>query len=292
MESLITGNSSDGNEYNLHLGFNADSARELARLVRLDALEMIHSAQASHIGSVFSCVDIVATLYSGVVNVDPRNPLALDRDRVVLSKGHAGVALYATLARCGFFPREMLTTYYRDGSVISGHISHKNVPGVELSTGSLGHGVCVAAGMALAAKISGTKYRVYAVVGDGECEEGSVWEMALLASHRRLDNFTVVVDHNRMQAMGFCRHEIGLADLESKWRAFGWNVVSVLDGNDVERLNSALLERERNRPTVVIAYTVKGKGVSFMENELLWHYRDPQGEWYEKARIELLGGLT
>jgi transketolase len=159
-----------------------------------------------------------------------------------------------------------------------------------LSTGSLGHGVCVAAGMALASKISGAKYRVYAIVGDGECEEGSIWEMALFAAHWRLGNFTVIIDHNRMQAMGFCEREIGLDDIESKWRAFGWNVISVDDGNDVVQLGAALSQCDDNRPNVVVAYTVKGKGVSYMENELLWHYRDPQGEWYEKACLELKEG--
>lgn len=272
--------------------FDMDAARQLAKRVRIDVLEMIHSSHASHIGSAFSCVEIVVALYSGVANVDPRNPLLSGRDRIVLSKGHAGVALYATLAECGYFPREELAAYYQDGGRLSGHISHKNVPGVELSTGSLGHGVCVAAGMALAEKISRTNSRVYAIVGDGECEEGSVWEMALFAAHHNLDNFTVVVDHNRMQAMGFCEQEIGLSDLESKWRAFGWNVISVPDGNDIAQVFSALTRRDQGRPTVIVAYTVKGKGVSFMENELLWHYRDPQDKCYEMARRELMEELA
>ena len=269
-----------------------DRARQLAQRVRLDALEMIHSARASHIGSVFSCVEILAALYSGVARVDPANPLRPDRDRVVLSKGHAGVALYATLAECGFFPREQLASYYQDGSLLSGHISHKGVPGVELSTGSLGHGVCVATGMALSAKMSKMESRVYAVMGDGECEEGSVWEAAQFAAHNHLGNLIVIVDHNRMQAMGFCEREIGLFDLESRWRAFGWNAISVQDGNDIGQLRSAFEHCDKERPNAVIAYTVKGKGVSFMENELLWHYRDPQGEWYEKARCELSEGLS
>lgn len=272
--------------------FDVNATRRLARQIRLDVLEMIHASHASHIGAAFSCVEILAVLYSGVAKVDPANPLQLGRDLIVLSKGHAGVALYATLAERGFFPRRQLATYYQDGSLLSGHISHKGVPGVELSTGSLGHGVCVAAGMALAAKTKMMGSHVYAIVGDGECEEGSVWEMALLAAHYRLGNFTVVVDHNRMQAMGFCEQEIGLSDLESRWRAFGWDVIPVLDGNDVGQIHSALLRGSTDRPTAIIAYTTKGKGVAFMENELLWHYRDPQGEWYERARMELSEGLT
>lgn len=261
----------------------------LANRIRQDAIRMAHRTHASHIGAVMSVADIVAVLYSGVAKVFPSDPKNVDRDRIVLSKGHAGMAIYAALAETGFFPRSELNQYYADGSVYSGHVSHKGIPGVEFSTGSLGQGVCVACGMALSGKMHGGGYHVYAIIGDGESEEGSVWEMALFAAHRELSNFTVVIDHNKMQAMGFCDKEAGLTDLAAKWKSFGWRVVDVPDGNDHAQLLAAFGAREGGKPTVVIANTIKGKGVSFMENNILWHYRDPQGEFYESA-IRELGG--
>ena len=253
---------------------------------------MSHRTHASHVGGVMSVADIVAVLYSGVAKVFPEDPRNPDRDRIILSKGHNGMAIYAALAETGFFPREELNKYYTDGSVYSGHVSHKGVPGVEFSTGSLGQGVCVACGMAMAGKIHGKGHHVYAIIGDGENEEGSVWEMALFAAHRQLDNFTVIVDHNKMQAMGFCAEQAGMDRLPEKWRAFGWHVVEVADGNDPEQLIQAFACHEWGRPRAIIANTVKGKGVPYMENELLWHYRDPQGENYEVAIRELGGDPT
>ena len=262
-------------------------SQELARRVRMDAVRMVHEHHASHIASALSVVDILAVLYHDIMHIDPQNPNMPERDRLVLSKGHAGVAIYATLAEMGFFELKRLNQYYSDGSVFSGHVSHKGVPGVELSTGSLGHGVCVAVGMALAAKRLQSPYRVYAVVGDGECDEGAVWETALFAHQFHLGNLTVIVDHNKMQAMGCCNSIMDLGDLADKWRTFGWHVVEVADGNDHEQLRTALLSNEQERPTCIVANTVKGKGVSFMENNLLWHYRDPQGEAYDQAMQEL-----
>lgn len=261
----------------------------LANQIRQDAVRMAHRTHASHIGGVMSVADIVAVLYAGVAKVFPDNPAHPERDRIILSKGHNGMAIYAALAEVGFFPRAELNRYYCDGSVYSGHVSHKGVPGVELSTGSLGQGVCVACGMALAGKLNRRNYRVYAIIGDGENEEGSVWEMALFAAHQKLDNLTVIVDHNRMQAMGFCDEQAGLDHLADKWHAFGWHVVEVADGNDHAQLIAAFAHHAIGRPTVLIAHTVKGKGVSYMENQLLWHYRDPQGAFYERA-IQELGG--
>ena len=261
----------------------------LANRIRQDVVRMAHRTHASHIGAAMSVTDVIAVLYGGVAKVFPGDPMNPRRDRIVLSKGHAGMAVYAALAESGFFPREELNRYYSDGSVYSGHVSHKGVPGVELSTGSLGQGVCVACGMALSGKMRHEGHRVYAIIGDGENEEGSVWEMALFAAHQKLSNFTVVVDHNKMQAMGFCDQEVGMGELASKWGSFGWHVVEVADGNDHAQLAVALGDVDVERPTVVIAHTVKGKGVSFMENNLLWHYRDPQGEFYERA-IRELGG--
>ncbi len=261
----------------------------LANRIRQDAIRMAHRSHASHIGAALSVADIVAVLYGGVAKVFPEDPKSAQRDRIVLSKGHAGMAIYAALAETGFFPLAELNKYYADGSVYSGHVSHRGIPGVEFSTGSLGQGVCVACGMALSGKMRGKGYHVYAIIGDGENEEGAVWEMALFAAHHGLSNFTVVVDHNKMQAMGFCDKEAGLADLAGKWASFGWHVVDVPDGNDHAQLLAAFGSREEGKPTVMIANTVKGKGVSFMENNLLWHYRDPQGEFYERA-IRELGG--
>ncbi|WP_031475083.1 transketolase [Agathobaculum desmolans] len=263
------------------------NSQELARRVRIDAVRMVHEHHASHIASALSVVDILTVLYHDIMHINPQNPNMPERDRLVLSKGHAGVAIYATLAEMGFFELERLDQYYSDGSVFSGHVSHKGVPGVELSTGSLGHGVCVAVGMAFAAKRSCKKHRVYAIVGDGECDEGAVWETALFAQQYRLGNLTVIVDHNKMQAMGTCEAVMNLGDLAEKWKAFGWHVISVENGNNHDQLRKALQSTDDELPTCIIANTVKGKGVSFMENNLLWHYRDPQGDAYIKAMQEL-----
>lgn len=262
-------------------------SRELAVNIRKDAITMVHEHHASHIASALSAVDMLAVLYADILRIDPHNPQWEARDRFILSKGHAGVAVYAVLAETGFFPKENLAQYYTNGSVYSGHVSHKGVPGVEFSTGSLGHGVCVAAGMALAAKKKQASYRVYTIIGDGECDEGSVWEMALFARQQQLGNLIVLVDHNKMQAMGSCADIADLKDLAEKWRAFGWHVIDVPDGNDHAQLRKALQSTVPDVPTCIVANTVKGKGVSFMENNILWHYRDPQDEAYEQAMKEL-----
>ncbi len=262
-------------------------SEELAKRIRLHALDMVNHAHASHIGGVLSEADIIAVLYTDILNVNKDDPKMKERDRFVLSKGHTGVAVYAALAECGFFDTKLLDTYGDNGSIFSCHISHKNVPGIEVSTGSLGHGCGMACGMAMHAKKRGRNYKVYTVVGDGECNEGSVWEMAMLAAQHKLDNFTVVVDRNNMQAMGFCNDIINMDPLEDRWKAFGWHVISVENGHDHDSLREAFKADNEGKPKVIIAHTIKGKGVSFMENELLWHYRDPQGEFYEKARTEL-----
>ncbi len=264
--------------------------RVLAWLIRRHGLEMTHISRGSHIGAIFSLAEIMATLYTGVLHVDPLQPKMPDRDRLVLSKGHAGAAVYAALAERGFFDVEELSTHYANGSRLSGHVSHKGVPGVEFSTGSLGHGLAVCAGMALGAKKDNAPWRVFCVLGDGECDEGSVWEAALQAHHYGLDNLIAVVDHNRMQSLDFCENTIALEPFGEKWAAFGWNVIKV-DGHDVDALRAAFEQAKANRgsgkPTVIIALTTKGKGVSFMENDILWHYRTPQGEEYDAALKEL-----
>lgn len=263
------------------------NSETLAWRIRRHAIDMVHQSHASHIASILSAADIVAVLYSDILRYDPQDPHMPERDRFVMSKGHAGAAVYAALAEVGFFSVSELGRYYTDGSVYSGHVSHKGVPGVELSTGSLGHGAAVACGMALAAKINRKNYHVYTLVGDGECDEGTIWETAMLAAQHHLENFTIVVDHNHMQAMGRCDDVLQIDPLGERWRVFGWNVVEVQDGNDHNQLKAAFCEPTYGQPKCIIANTVKGKGISFMENELLWHYRDPQGEFYDRAVEEL-----
>lgn len=261
---------------------------ELAWRIRRHGIEMTHISGGSHIGSVLSVADIVAVLYAGVANVDPSLPCYDGRDRVILSKGHAGASIYAALAERGFFDVAELGTHYADGSRLSGHVSHKGVPGVEFSTGSLGHGLSVGAGMAYAAKKDGASHRVFVILGDGECDEGSVWEAALVSNHYALGNLVAIVDRNRMQSLDFSEATIALEPFADKWRAFGWNTVEV-DGHDHEDLRQALNGcRGATKPTVIIANTTKGKGISFMEDQILWHYRFPHGgEEYDGAVAEL-----
>lgn len=264
--------------------------RVMAWLIRRHGLEMTHLSRGSHIGAIFSVAEIVAALYTGVMNVDPARPDWPERDRLILSKGHAGAAVYAALAERGFFPVEELKTHYANGSRLSGHVSHHGVPGVEFSTGSLGHGLAVAAGMALGAQMDGAPWRTYVVLGDGECDEGAVWEAALQAAQFGLDGLIAVIDHNRMQSLDFCENTLRLEPLADKWRDFGWDAQTV-DGHDVGALRSAFKRaqaaRGSGKPQMIVAETTKGKGVSFMENDILWHYRTPQGEEYEAALKEL-----
>lgn len=254
---------------------------------------MTHLSGGGHIGAILSVADIIAVLYADVMKYRADEPEWTGRDRLILSKGHAGAALYAALAEEGFFPVEELKTHYQNGSRLSGHVSH-HLPGVDFSTGSLGHGLSVACGMAYAAKKDGIMdHRVFAVLGDGECNEGSVWEAALFANHFRLNNLVAVVDHNHMQSLDFNENTLEIEDFGEKWRAFGWNVIEI-NGNDHGELKDAFLEAEDfgkkqpHKPTVVIADTVKGHGVSFMENDILWHYRYPHDGWeYDMAVSEL-----
>lgn len=265
------------------------NSKQLAWLIRRHGIEMTHISHGSHIGSILSVADIVAVLYNDVANISPDNLKDENRDRIILSKGHAGAAIYAALAEKGFFNREELKTHYADGSRLSGHVSHKGIPGVEFSTGSLGHGACVAAGMALNAKLDKKPYYTYAIVGDGECDEGSIWEMALFANQFNLNQFIVIVDHNKMQSLDFCENTLTLVPFAEKWKAFGWNVLEI-DGHNHDELRSAFAKAKesKDKPTVIIANTVKGKGVSFMEFDILWHYRFPhEGEEYDGALKEL-----
>lgn len=279
----------------VHSGFgpegpNVQDPAVLAWLIRRNGLEMSHLSRGSHIGSVFSVAEIIAVLYTRVLRVDPKRPDWPERDRMVLSKGHAGSAVYAALAETGFFPVEMLKTHYGNGSVLSGHVSHKGVPGVEVSTGSLGHGLGISAGLALGAKMDGAQWRTYVVMGDGECDEGSVWESALQAAQFGLDRLIAVVDYNHMQSLTTVEETLRLEPFEQKWRDFGWNAMST-DGHSIDALTDAFEwargQAGSGKPSVILAHTTKGKGVSFMENNILWHYRTPQGEEYEAALREL-----
>lgn len=267
------------------------NSKELALSIRKHAIEMVHKSNASHIGAILSCVDIIAVLYADVMKYRSNDPRWELRDRFVMSKGHAGVAVYAALAECGFFPIEKLDTYYQNGSKLSGHVSHKGVPGVEVSTGSLGHGIAIACGMAIYSHRIGNPWNVYSVIGDGEMNEGTVWETAMLANQLKLDNFTVIVDRNNLQAMGPCNEIINLEPLADKWQNFGWTVIDLEDGNDHESLKKAFSASSNGKPKVIIARTVKGCGVSFMENKLEWHYKSPQGEIFENAMSELSGEI-
>jgi len=268
------------------------TVENLARLVRRDVLNMVHLANASHVGTSLSVVDLLATLYSGILRVDPDNPEWEDRDRLIFSKGHGGAALNAVLAECGFFDRSWLDRYCENGAPLAGHATHQGVPGVELSTGSLGHGLPVACGMALYGKRSGLGYRVFSILSDGECDEGSVWESALLAPQHKLDNLVALVDFNKIQSLGNVKDVIDLDPFADKWRTFGWHVWEI-DGHNVEEIIAALenVPGEPGRPTCIIAHTIKGKGVSFMENQLAWHYKSPDAEQLATALEEIGGAI-
>lgn len=266
-----------------------ESTRALAGRIRRHALRMTSLGGSSHIGAVFSCADLLAVLYDGVMKVDARRPRDPERDRLVLSKGHAGAGLYAALAERGFFPLEQLWTHYQDGSELSGHVSHE-LPGVEVSTGALGHGLSIAAGMALAGKLAGAEHRVFCLLSDGECDEGSMWEAALFAPQHRLSNLVAIVDYNRIQGIAPVADVLELEPFADKWRAFGWAVREV-DGHDHAAIHEACraLPFETEKPSCLIAHTTKGKGVSFMENSVLWHYRTPRGAEFDAALEELEG---
>lgn len=258
----------------------------LAKKMRSNAVKMIGAAEASHVASVLSVTDIVAVLYADVLRFESKDLKQDKHDRFILSKGHAGVSVYTALAETGFIDKSLLDTYYTNGSLLSGHVSHK-VNGVEISTGALGHGISIGTGMAFAQKLNGSEFRTYVVVGDGECNEGCVWEAAMFASQHKLSNLTVIVDKNGMQALGKTESIIDMSPLADKWKAFGFNVIET-DGHNHDALKSALTKADGVKPTAVIADTVKGKGVSFMEKDpLLWHYRNPSGELLEKALKEI-----
>jgi len=259
--------------------------KQLSRDVRKHVLLMVHKSGASHVGTSLSCADIMVAVYE-VARIDPRHPHDPGRDRVILSKGHGVATWYAVLAEHGFFDKKLLETYYADGSPLTGHPDLQNVPGIETTTGSLGHGLPVGLGMAIASKIDEKGFRVFVVMGDGECDEGTVWEAALAAAQFKLGNFTVIIDRNDQQGLGRTGDIINLEPLDGKWVSFGWRVKTV-DGHDHVALIEAIKDHDASIPTVIIARTVKGKGVSYMEHQTLWHYRDPNPEQYAQAIKEI-----
>ena len=263
---------------------------ERARRIRRASLRMVHQARMGHPGGDLSCADILAVLYFHVLRVRPESPRDPNRDRFVLSKGHASAALYATLAERGFFPQEELDTYMRPLSRLNGHPDRNKVPGVEANTGPLGHGLPIAVGMAAAARLDRAAWRTFVLTGDGELQEGSNWEAIMTAGHLHLDNLTTIVDRNRLQQGDATENTVTLEPLAERWRAFGWAVVEV-DGHDVKALTTVFddLPAVAGRPTCIIARTNKGRGVSFIEDRVEWHHRVPTGEELAAALAELEG---
>ena len=260
----------------------------IANDIRIGIIEQIYNANSGHPGGSLSCADILAVLYFNQMNIDPENPNAKGRDRFVLSKGHCAPALYATLARKGYFDKELLKGFRKVESNLQGHPDMKKVPGVDMSTGSLGQGLSAAVGMAIGSKMEHEGYRVYCLLGDGELEEGQVWEAAMSAYKNKLDNLCAIVDYNTLQIDGNVEEVAGLIDIKEKFESFGFNVIEV-NGHDIEALihafNSA--KHQKNMPSVIIAHTIKGKGVSFMEGKAEWHGKAPNQEQYEEAINEL-----
>jgi transketolase len=269
---------------------NCEGTRALARRLRAHALRMTHRARASHVGSCLSMADILAVLHGAVLRLDPARPHWPERDRLVVSKGHAAAIVYAALAESGFLPIAELDSYTSDGGRLAGHVT-VTVPGVELSTGSLGHGLPVAVGMALSAQRADAAWRVFCILSDGELDEGSNWEAVQVAQHFRLEKLVAIVDYNKIQSFGTVAEVSELRPLGEKFSAFNWGV-HVLDGHDHAALHTALSgpPPQPGRPTAIIAHTVKGRGVSFMEGKLLWHYRNPDEVQLAAALAELEAG--
>ena len=267
-----------------------EALAEKARKIRIDLLQEVYYGKSGHIGSSLSCADILAVLYFNEMNIDPQNPKAESRDRFVLSKGHASEALYATLAERGYFPKEDLITFRHIDSPLQGHPDMNKVPGVDMTTGSLGQGLSAANGMAIASKIDKQGFRVYCLMGDGELEEGQVWEAAMTSSQYELDNICAIIDCNGLQLTGKTEEikPLNHESIEQKFRSFGFNTI-VIDGNNIESIMQAftIAERTKGMPSVIIAKTIKGKGVSFMENNNEWHGKSLSDEDYKKALEEL-----
>lgn len=270
-----------------HKGLN-----EITNVIRKDIVSMICKSKSGHPGGSLSAVEILTALYFDQMNIDPTNPKMEDRDRFVLSKGHAAPALYATLAKRGYFDREELNHLRKLGSMLQGHPDMKKIPGVEMSTGSLGQGFSVACGMAMAAKLDNAPWNVYALLGDGEVQEGIIWEAAMSAAHYKLDNMIAFLDYNGLQIDGEVESVMSINPIEDKFKTFGWNVITI-DGHDFDQIFAALdmAKDTVGKPTMIIAKTIKGKGVSFMENQASWHGSAPNEEQLEQALSELGGAF-
>ncbi|MBW2975683.1 transketolase [Candidatus Woesearchaeota archaeon] len=268
-------------------GLGIAELKKLTNQIRGKIVEMSYNGKAPHLGSALSCVDILTALYFDILSVDPGNSDYPNRDRFILSKGHAASALYAVLAYKGFFPLEDLESYAKNGSCLAEHPG-PYMPGIEVATGSLGHGLPIGVGMALTGRLKKNSLRVFVLMSDGECNEGSVWEAAMLASSKKLGNVIGIIDYNKWQATGRSREILALEPLKQKWESFGWSCHEV-DGHDLSAIIEALKNVPENneKPVVIIAHTVKGKGVSFMEDDNNWHYRIPTEEEVKKARTEL-----
>lgn len=270
---------------------NNQQLAEVATQVRIDIIEMLTQSKSGHPGGSLSCTDILTVLYfDKMKNIDPKNPRNENRDRLVLSKGHAAPALYAVLAERGYFDKKELSTLRQYGSILQGHPDINSTPGLDMTTGSLGQGLSAANGIALAGKLDNKDYRVYAILGDGEIEEGQVWEAAMTAAHYKLDNVTAFVDNNGLQIDGTNEEVMNVNPIDDKFKAFGWNVIKI-DGHNIEEIKNAIDEAEtvKGKPTVIVAKTVKGKGVSFMENQVGWHGTAPKPEQRDQAIAELKG---
>lgn len=269
-------------------GLELEALRACASRLRGRIISLSHARKAPHLGSCLSCVDILVAAYWTALDINPACPDDPKRDRFILSKGHAALALYCTLAERGILDEELLNTFNTSGTKLPEHPAAGGIPGIEAATGSLGHGLPIGVGLALGARIRQEGFRTVVVLSDGECNEGSVWEAALMAAAQGLDRLTAVVDYNKWQATGRSNEVLGLAPLAEKWRSFGWNVIE-LDGHDMAALKSGFAEAENHngKPTVLIAHTIKGKGVSFMEDDNNWHYRIPTADEVKNACIEL-----
>lgn len=259
---------------------------QISKEIRKSIVKMNAKSCASHSGSALSTVDILTILYFKIMNIDSKNPSLKDRDKLILSKGHGSSALYATLADRGYFEKSLLNGFYMDGGKLPGHLDKDAVPGIEASSGSLGHGLSIGIGMAIANKFDNLDNHVYVICGDGELNEGSMWEAIMFAPHKNLDNLTMIVDYNKLQGYGKTNEIINLEPLIKKLQSFNWDVTEI-DGHNFDDIESAL-RKKVNKPKAIIAHTIKGKGVSYMENEFVWHYKSPNDDQLKRAMIELL----
>ena len=268
---------------------NIEDLKNIAKTIRRDIIDEVYTASSGHPGGSLSVTDVLTVLYFNQMNINPNVPKDEDRDRLVLSKGHCCPALYATLANRGFFDKSLLKEFRKLGSILQGHPDMKKIPGIDMSSGSLGQGLSAANGMALAAKLDGKNYRVYCIVGDGEIQEGQVWEAAMSASHYKLDNLCLIVDNNNLQIDGNVSDVMGVEPIDEKFKSFGFETI-VIDGNNIQEIIEAFEKAKqiKGKPTAIIAKTIKGKGVSYMENKAGWHGKAPNQEEYEQAMKELI----